>query len=209
MKNTRYNNGFTLVELLVALIVASIVTTAVVTLAYAMSSAGDVTDEMSRKQAQVRFATVRISDLIRHCKLVCYASADEMAVWRADDKPKDGKINIGELTYIEAGSARNHLRLYTFTPSSSAEINLGSIGALATNWWSAYGSLDDPLSLIPECSNVQFGFLPALPPQSRFLTISFDVVENDATCQYQINAMLRAWAGNLLGSSGDIVSDDD
>jgi prepilin-type N-terminal cleavage/methylation domain-containing protein len=51
MKNTRYNNGFTLVELLVALIVASIVTTAVVTLAYAMSSAGDATDEMSRKQA--------------------------------------------------------------------------------------------------------------------------------------------------------------
>jgi prepilin-type N-terminal cleavage/methylation domain-containing protein len=210
MMNTRYNNGFTLIELLVALIVTSIVTTAVVTLAYAMSSAGDATDDMSRKQAQVRFATVRISDLIRHCKLICYASADEMAVWRADDKPKDGKINIGELTYIEAGSARNHLRLYTFTPSSGEEISLGSIGALATNWWSAYGSLDDPLNLIPECSNVEFGFLPALPPQSKFVTISFDVVENDAACKYQINAMLRGWAGNLLDASGSsIVSDDD
>ena len=208
MKNYRYNNGFTLIELLVALIVTSIVTTAVVTLAYAMSSAGNATDDMSRKQAQVRFATVRVSDLIRHCKLVCYASADEMAVWRADDKPKDGKINIGELTYIKAGAAHDNLQLYTF--SGSAEISLGWIGALATNWWSAYGNLDDPLSLIPECSNVTF-YIDDLvsPTKSRLVSITFDVVENDATCQYQINAMLRGWAGNLLDASGNIVSDDD
>jgi hypothetical protein len=133
-----------------------------------------------------------------------------MAVWRADDKPKDGKINIGELTYIEAGTAHNHLRLYTFTSSSSAEISLGSIGALATNWWSTYGSLDVPLSLIPECSNVTF-YIDDLvsPTKSRLVSITFDVIENDATCQYQINAMLRGWAGNLIGASGSIVSDDD
>jgi prepilin-type N-terminal cleavage/methylation domain-containing protein len=209
MKNTRHNNGFTLLELLVALIVTSIVTTAVVTLAYALNSVNNATDDTSRKQAHVRFATVRISDLIRHCKLVCYASADELAVWTGDVNA-DGKINIGELTYIEAGAAHDHLWLYTFTPSSSAEISLGSIGALATSWWSAYGSQDPPIHLIPECSNVTFYTDDWVSlPRSRLVSITFDVVENDATCQYQINAMLRGWAGNLLDASGNIVSDDD
>ncbi|HUV66923.1 MAG TPA: prepilin-type N-terminal cleavage/methylation domain-containing protein [Sedimentisphaerales bacterium] len=208
MKNTRHNNGFTLIELLVALIVTSIVTTAVATLAYAMNAANRATDDTSRKQAQVRFATLRISDLIRNSRLVCYASADEMAVWTGDANA-DGTVNIDELAYVEAGPAHNRLRLYTFAPTSSAAISLGSIGALATNWWSAYSSQMSYASLIPTCSNVQFGFVPGLPPQSRFVTISFDVVENDSTCHYQINATLRGWAGNLLDASGNIVSDDD
>ena len=61
---------------------------------------------------------------------------------------------------------------------------------------------------MPQCSNVQFGFRPAVPPQSRFVSITFDVLENDVVRQYQINAALRGWAGNLLGG-GEIVSDDD
>ena len=213
MRKARYKSGLTLVELTVAMIVTSIIVTAVVTLANALDTVNDVTDETSNKQAQIRFATLKISDLIRHCKLVCYASADElavadeMAVWTGDVNA-DEKINIGELTYIVAGVAHDHLQLYTF--SGNAEISRDLIGALATNWWSAYGSLDDPLSLIPECSNVKFLFLPdELPPNSRFVTISFDVVENGIPRQCQINATLRGWAGNLLDSSGNIVSDDD
>jgi hypothetical protein len=153
---------------------------------------------------------VRISDLIRHCKLVCYASADELAVWTSDVNA-DGKINIGELTYIEAGAAHDHLWLYTFTPSSSTEISLGSIGALATSWWSAYGSQDPPIHLIPECSNVTF-YIDDLvsQPKSRLVGITFDIVENGIARQCQINATLRGWAGNLLDASGgNIVGDDD
>jgi len=56
---------------------------------------------------------------------------------------------------------------------------------------------------------VQFGFLPALPPRSRFVTVSFDIVENGVEHPHQINAALLGWAGNLLGASDDIVSDDD
>lgn len=208
MKNTRFKNGFTLIELLVALVVTSIIMTAVATLAYAMSSANDATDDTSRKQAQVRFATLRISDLIRHCKLVCYASADELAVWTADVNA-DGKINIGELTYIEAGAAHDHVWLYTFTPSST-EISLGSIDSLATSWWSAYGSQKPPIHLIPECSNVTF-YIDDLnsQPKSRLVSITFDVLENDVVRHYQISAALRGWAGNLLDDNGNIVSDDD
>jgi len=212
MINEKYKNGFTLVELIVAMIVTSIVLTAVVTLAYALDTVNDFTDETSKKQAQIRFTTVRISDLIRHCKLVCYASTDEVVLWRADDKYIDGKINIGELVYIEAGAMQDHLRLCEFDPSNSTAINPGSIGSFATSWWSAYSGSVNYTTLIPQCSNVQFGFdvFPALPAlDSRLVSISYDVVENGITRQCQINAKLRGWAGNLLDASGNIVSDDD
>ncbi|UCC96799.1 MAG: prepilin-type N-terminal cleavage/methylation domain-containing protein [Phycisphaerales bacterium] len=210
MKRIRYKSGFTLIELLVALVITGIIVSAVATLAFAMNSAGLATDDMGRKQAQVRFATARISDLIRQCRLVCYASADEIAVWRADDKFNDGKINIGELVYIEAGTAHDYLRLCEFDPSSSTEISLGSIGPLSTNWWSAYSSTIDYTLLMPECSNVMF-YLDdtGSPPKSRLVSITCDVVENGAPRQYQMSAMLRGWAGNLLDAAGNIVSDDD
>ena len=207
MRRKGYENGFTLIELLLALVITGIIASAVATLAYAMNSAGVATDDTSRKQAQVRFGALRISDLIRHCRLVCYASADELAVWTGDDDG-DGRINIGELVYIEAGAAHNHLRLYTFTPSSSAPISLGSIGALATNWWLAYGSQDSPTALIPQCGNVQF-YLDDTPPDSRIVSIAFDVVESGRASHYQINAALRTRAANVLDASGDVVSDDD
>jgi len=207
MKDKRNIKGLTLVELLVAMIVTSIVLTAVVTLAYALESVNDVTDETSKKQAQIRFAALRVSELIRHSRLVCYASADELAVWQADDD-NNGRISISELVYIECGSARDHLRLCEFPSSNNTAINLSSIGSFATNWWSAYSTEANYIGMIPECSNVQFGF-DVLPPESRFVTISFDVVENGIPRQCQINAKLRGWAGNLLDEEGNIISDDD
>jgi len=207
MKIRTFKTGFTLIELLLALVITGIVASAVATLAYAMNSAGLATDDTSRKQAQVRFATARISDLIRHCRLVCYASASEVAVWAADTNA-DGKINIGELTYIEAGSARNRLRLYTFAPTSSAAISLSSIGALSTNWWSAYSSQMSYTSVVPTCSNVTF-YLDSAPPNSKIVSITFNLLGNGVTSNYQISAALRGWAGNLLGATNNIVSDDD
>jgi hypothetical protein len=61
---------------------------------------------------------------------------------------------------------------------------------------------------VPQCGNVQFSF-DAAPPNSRLVSIAFDVLENDIVRQYQISAALRGWAGNLLDGSGNIVSDDD
>lgn len=209
MKTTGYKNGFTLIELLVAMMITGIVASAVATLAFAMNSAGVATDNTSRKQAQVRFATLKISDLIRHCKLVCYASANEIAFW-AGDTNGDKNINIDELTYIETGTAHDHLRLYTFTPSSGATISRSLIGALATNWWTAYASQAPYTGLIPQCSNVTFYLDDTVsPPNSKIVSIAFDVVENDVSGHYQINAALHARAANLLDASGNIVGDDD
>ena len=203
MRKARYENGFTLVELIVALIVTSIVTTAVVTLAYALDTVNDVTNETSKQQAQIRFATVRISDLIRHCKLICGTPGGQLAVWRADDG--DGQININELVYIERGTENGYLRLCEFPSNDTSPVNLIDIETLST---SGYDVTYVPL--IPQCSNVQF-YLddPDSPPNSRFVTISFDVDENGIARQCQINATLRGWAGNLLDGSGNIVSDDD
>jgi len=202
-------SGFTLVELSVALIVSSVVLTAVATLAYALSSANDSTDDTSRKQAQVRYTTLRISDLIRHCKLICFAGPDDFAVWRGDDND-DGQINIGELVHVEKGAGGEHLQLCEFPVSGSDPIvDLSDIRAFSTNWWSAYNVDENCTVIIPQCSNVQFSF-DVLPPQTRFVSISFDLVEDDISRQYQINAFVRGWAGNLLNEAGDaLVSDDD
>jgi len=62
--------------------------------------------------------------------------------------------------------------------------------------------------MIPQCSNVRFR-LDASPPNSKFVSISFDLSENRVVRQYQISAALRAWAGNLLDASGNIVTEDD
>ncbi|MHC4076272.1 MAG: PilW family protein [Planctomycetota bacterium] len=66
MRQTGYKKGFTLAELLIALMVTSIILAAVATLAFAMGSANDTGDDISAKQAQVRYATLRICELIRH-----------------------------------------------------------------------------------------------------------------------------------------------
>ena len=106
--------GFTLVELLVALVVTSIILAAVTTLAYALGTANDVTDNTSQTQAHVRYATLRISELIRHCKLICGMSGDDLAVWRADDNG-NGQINPQELLYIEMGTGRDYVQSVSYT----------------------------------------------------------------------------------------------
>jgi prepilin-type N-terminal cleavage/methylation domain-containing protein len=194
--------GFTLVELLVALMVSSIIFAAVATLAYVLGSANKAAGDVAEKQAQVRYATLRISELVGHCKLVCGIYGDSLTVWRADDNG-DGQININELVCIEKGEASNYLKLGVF--SATSPVNLSSIGMVVTGGF--YSVTYAPL--IPQCSNVEFQ-LDALPPYSRFVNISFDLVENCADRQYQISVALRCWAGNLLNETGSaVVSDDD
>ncbi|MHC4423841.1 MAG: prepilin-type N-terminal cleavage/methylation domain-containing protein [Planctomycetota bacterium] len=183
-ENTRCENGFTLVELLVALVVTSIVLTAVATLAFAMGTANDVSDDTSRKQAEVRFATLRISELLRYCKLIYDTPNNDIVIWKADNNGDD-VVDSNELVYIETGPGRDYIQL------READ--------------------DSPVVLIPGCSNVQFWFDEPLlpPPQRKSVSISFDLTENGVARRYQTNTVLRGWAGHLLDGSGGIVSSDD
>ncbi|MCP4610808.1 MAG: prepilin-type N-terminal cleavage/methylation domain-containing protein [Planctomycetes bacterium] len=203
MRDVRYKKGFTLVELLLALIVTGILLAAVTTLAFAVGAANDTTDDTSQKQAQVRFATLRISELIRHCKLICETPNGDLAIWRADNNG-DEQININELVYIEKGTDSDYLRFCEFPLSDASIVNLSDIQMLSTSSYSV-----TYISLIPQCTNVQFSF-DVVPPYSRFVSISYNVLENGIVRQYQINTTLRGWAGNLLDTGGNnIVSDDD
>jgi len=203
MRYTKYESGFTLVELLVALIVSSIILAAVATLVFAISSANDATDDTSTKQAQVRYATLRISELIRHCKLICGTPDSDLAIWRTD-KNGDGKININEITFIEKGLEANYLKLCEFPSSDTSSVTLSQIETLSPVGYSVRR-----VALILQCSNVEF-MVDAEPPMTKFLSISFDLVENNVVRDYQINNELRSWAGNLLNEAGNtIVSDDD
>ena len=210
MRNKRNNKGLTLVELMVAVVITSIVMSAVATLAYAMSSANKASDDTSRKQAEIRYSTMRLNELIRHCKLICYINSEDLVVWRDDNIPGgENQINAGELVYIEFNNNQIQLMEFSVVPpaleTTALTLSLleGQKSSLMTDCTETY------TVIVPECSNVDIGFLPALPPQSKFVTISFDVVENNAVRTYQINATLRGWSGNLLDSSNEIVSDDD
>jgi len=209
--------GFTLVELLVGLVVTGIVLAAVATLAFALGAANQTSGDTGQKQAQVRFATLRISELIRHCKLICGTTGDDIVLWKADDNPENGIIDVFELAYIERGSSADYIRILEFPNcsegfESSFRTIPNQVAAVGQSWLKDLlisQSNERYIQVLPQCSNVQFNF-DVLPPYSRFVSISFDLVENDVVHRYQINAGLRCRAENLLDEDGDsLVSDDD
>lgn len=204
MRNTKYESGFTLAELLMALIVTGIILGAVATLAYALGAANDAADDTTWKQAQVRYATLRISELIRHCRLVFDETSEGLGVWRADDNG-DGQINADEVVYVSKGPGGDCLQFIEFLDESNQAYSvLGTIiQALLSSGFS-----EEYTTLIPECSNVQF-VTDVSPPQSRSVSIFFDLEESGVTHSYQIETTLRAWAGHLLDGSGELVSADD
>ncbi len=200
--------GFTLAELLMALVVTSIIFTAVVTLAHALDTANDASDDTSEKQAQVRYATLRISELIRHCRLICGAPGNDLCIWRSDDNG-DGKINPIELVYIESGAGRDLLQLLDFTWSASWNLTLFESQDINTKDALIMACDERRMLVVPECSNVRFAFDEA-PPMTKLVSISFELYENGAVRQYQISTSLRGWSGHLLNAAGDaIVADDD
>jgi len=199
-------NGFTLVELLVALMVVSIIFTAVATLAYALGAVNDAANDMAEKQAQVRYATLRISELIRHCKLICGTPNNDLAIWR-EDVNDVGQININELVYIERGTNKDFLQLCEFPSSDTTRVTLSQVQTLSPN---------NCVLLIPQCSNNSVEFYLHIPPPytkpqyTDLVKITFEMKENNVYHTYQINNALRGWAGHLLSADGrSIVGDDD
>lgn len=207
-KNRR---ALTFVELLVALMVSAVILAAVGTLAYAMGSANDAADDTSWKQAQVRLATVRITELIRNCKLILKSdSGHTIAIWRADDND-DGLVNMNEVVYIDSGPGSDYLRICELFASGNPQINPNTIQSFGTNWWGGHGGSMTDTVLIAQCSGVQFRF-DVSPPltRSKFVSILFNLSENGVVRQYQINAALRSWGGHMLDGGGAVrISDDD
>lgn len=206
-KYKAYFKALTLVELLVALMVTSIILAAAATFAHAFGVANEVTGDISNKQSQIRYATLRISELIKHSKLICGAPGSSLAIWRADDNG-NGQINPAELVYLERGASGNYIRLMEFPTTSSLAVTLSGIRTGLAKVTLLFFFDERYTYLVPECSDVQFQ-LDAVTPASRFVNISFDLVENGVTRQFQLSSTVRGWAGNLLDDEGDDITGDD
>lgn len=204
MRNARYESGFTLAELLMAMVITSIILGAVTTLAYAVWVANDTGNDTAYKQAQVRFAMLRISELIRNCRLVFDETSEGLAVWRADDNG-NGQIDSNEVVYVSKGSSGDCLQFMEF---SGASLPAYSDFKTIVPYLLSAALNRTYTTLIPKCSNVQF-VADVPPPWTRSVSIFFDLQEDGVTHRYQMSATLRAWAGHLLNQTGLLVSDDD
>ena len=190
--------------------VSSIVLAAVATLSYALGTVNDNADETAVKQAQLRYTSLRISELIKNCKLITAVTADDLVVWRADDNGNE-QINISELVYIETGTGRNFIQLTEFLPyvGQDSILQMTELGNSSTKILFSQQHYKKTTLLITQCSNVICSLNPQ-PPWTKSVIFSFDLEENGIIHTYQINASLRSWAGNLLDETGNfIVNDDD
>jgi len=142
------------------------------TLAYAMGTANDSSNDTAVKQAQLRYATLRISELIKYSKLVWAADEDEILLWLDYDKDDDFYSDMDtELLVIKKVTlAGGDLQLCEFN------------------------SDPEPVVLIPHCRNVEF-MLDSAPPDTKFVNISFELQEKNVWHKYQISAAVRCKAG--------------
>lgn len=205
----RNAKAFTLVELMVGLMVTSIILSAVATLAFAMSRGSTVGSDYAGAQAQIRRATVYVSDLVSRCSLICAAPGNDLAIWRNDDN-HDGRINLNELVYLERGPNRGYLRLCTFASAANPPIDLSVLGVSTTK--SQYLSVYDgsSTSLLPKCNDAQFLFLDAAPPATKLLGITFGFQENGVFRPYNMVVATRCRAAHLLNAAGsELVARDD
>jgi prepilin-type N-terminal cleavage/methylation domain-containing protein len=213
-KNRRQFNGFTMVELMVAIVITGFITSAAATLAFAFSSANTSSDEISVTQAQVRFASLRLKELISQSKLVCAKTANDLVVWSRDIN-KDNDIDVEEVIYIETGPDNNYIQLLEFKSAEAWLVSgfgssnkIGDLSLHDVKSSFVAGTDNSRTRLITSCSNVIFT-LDKTAPNTEFVSISFDIEVNGINQNYQINAKLKCWAGNLISSSGILVSDDD
>ena len=208
-------SAFTLLELLIALMISSIILTAVVTLSYAMSSAYESTSEMNKKEAYIRHATIQISDLIKHSRLICKASSNEILVWK-EDKNNDRSINVSEMVFIETGDG-SYLQLLEFDPSDEDDITFSSLYFIQRYFYLKqwliykYPDTNTTTTLISNCTNAEIA-LDHNPPNTEKVTISFDIEENKENRKCQIISNLRCPMTSFIKSdsiSSLIINDDD
>jgi prepilin-type N-terminal cleavage/methylation domain-containing protein len=207
MQNIRHTKAFTLVELLVGLLITSIILAAVATLAFVFNSANTASGDTAYKQAQLRHATLHISELIRNAKLICAAPGNDLVVWAADENADD-QINLNEIVYIERGTDLDTLRLCRFSSAGNPQTTIADLAQSTTKSTAIFNYNETYIPLIPECGNVQFG-LDRAPPLTGLVAVSFDLTENNVARRYEISTALRAWAGHLLSDANDIVASDD
>jgi prepilin-type N-terminal cleavage/methylation domain-containing protein len=188
MQMKKNSSGFTLVELLVALLITSIVVSAVASLAFAFGNARDFAEQTSQQQSRVRFGSLRLSELIRYCKLVNCIGDNTIVIWRADDN-SDEKININELVFIDRGINRNYIKLDEYSDTSI--VDFGQVIVVNPAWTKS------SITLFDVCENVVYN-LDFAPPETNMVTIAFDLTEDGDIQHYQFSSQIRCRSEYLL-----------
>jgi prepilin-type N-terminal cleavage/methylation domain-containing protein len=205
MKKLQGNHGFTLFEILLALLVSGIILAAVATLAYAMGSANDLTDDTDSKEAQVRYTTMRVRELIRNAKMIGGVCSNQIGIWRADDN-NDCQINSNEVVLIITSTTKTGLKLYQYDFASFL-INPTQLGSTNIQSTMAINHLT-PIQtlLLPDAVNVTFTADKPTTPMSKIVTIAFDIPINGITRHYEVTASVESPAWNMLLSTNALAA---
>ena len=223
MTTIRYTRAFTLVELMVGLMVTSIILSAVATLAFALSSASRISEDVVYTQTRLRSVTPRILDLVRHSRMICAQFNGNLVFWRSGNN-QDNQINVNEIVYLEYDSVGQSLTLSEFMsldnptvldalelPSDTpvlAELARAQTKTTLIQKYLPAGRVRQG-AILRECSNVSF-LLDQSPPRTSHVTISFDLEEDGRDRHYEIDATMRVCAAHLLSSDGaGLIGDDD
>lgn len=204
-----YRKGFTLSECILSLMVIGIILAAAATLAFAMNSADQVTDEMGESQAYIRYATMRVSELIRGSNMVFATSylRNGIAVWTDGDG--DGEIDPLELVYVEYDSVNAKLDMVSYsnlTMDVEGGLTVAQVrSSVARQFLESYakGRYTD---IVFDCTSASF---PVGNPVGDLVNIYFIVEEDDISKVYQITSRKMVSMDYLLDGSGNLLSGDD
>jgi len=197
----------TFVELMIALIITAILLAAITAMADALGTLNESSDDRLQTQSEVRYAVLRLTDLIKHANLICSVDdVNNISVWRSDING-DGAINAPELVYVERFNGG--LRIVEFTTNDAAimaqVIPLASIQNGSTRDALTASCTERVTSLISQCNNISFQ-LDVAPPWSNLASISFVLSEGTETYQCEVKASLRGRADDWLDDFGNVTN---
>lgn len=197
--HSAHKKAFTFAELLVGLSITSVILAAVATFAYAMMAADISSNDTSQKQAQLRYSTMKVSEIIRYCYLVCGNTDDNLVIW-TDDADADRRIGIAELVVIEIRTSEPpnlSLKHYSDVGNESKRFTITEFFDGTAQTWLEANCTRTVEKIVKDTSNVSF-VLDAAAPNTRSVGIMFDTTENGVTKTYQTNTALRSWASDLI-----------
>ncbi len=209
MNIKRKNNpGFTLVELLIALMVSAVVLSAVAGLTFAFTSADTDSDEKFSNLSRMRYVTLRLSELIRNCKMICDYDNGDVVIWKNDDN-KDGKVNVNEIVILEKGNFSSKLNILQYHTTNNERVFLNDI-----KYYNIKSILNNNydfnrVTFLKNCRNINFYF-DQWPPYTERMGISYEMKEGSTWNKYHLRLYLRAYSKDILNYDGSqLINDDD
>ena len=196
--------GFTVAELVLAFSVMSVVLAAAATLAFAMSSAEASTNEMGEKQAHLRFASMRIGEVVRN-SCMAFTYSDTGILFWVEDENSDGIMNGQEMAWLVTDSKKTTVQLIEFYDQPMVVTRDGLQNG--SDLLYLYYTTEDVRQgvLLSGCQEVNI----TLDADEEFVTIDLNIEENDIWKEYQICGGLRAKADYMYDHDGKFVTGDD